>query len=97
MMDFSEDVQTRIVEALVRLGISEDTAKMVGVEVVCGIGQRYGGERVYVGKKERERAELRNEVRRRFNGRNVREIARELGVGRATVYRYLKAPGQTSG
>lgn len=28
-----------------------------------------------------------------FNGRNPREVARKLGVGRATVYRHLKQAG----
>lgn len=33
------------------------------------------------------------DVLSRFNGRNPREVARELGVSRATVYRRLKQPG----
>lgn len=28
-----------------------------------------------------------------FNGRNAREVARKLGIGRASVYRYLKQSG----
>ena len=28
-----------------------------------------------------------------FNGRNAREVARKLGIGRASVYRYLKQAG----
>lgn len=54
------------------------------------------------------RSEFRDEVRRTspqerqqrvhqvlalFNGRNATEVARSLGIGRATVYRYLKQAG----
>jgi len=54
------------------------------------------------------RCEFRDEVRRTsplerqqrvhqvlalFNGRNATEVARSLGIGRATVYRYLKQQG----
>lgn len=31
-----------------------------------------------------------------FNGRNAREVARKLGIGRASVYRYLKQAGGAS-
>lgn len=58
---------------------------------VAKLRQEFGGDRVYVRKDvtvvRRERAlEL-------FNGRNASEVARELGVSRATVYRLLKTPG----
>lgn len=39
------------------------------------------------------RQEKYDRVRRMFNGRNATEIARELKIGRATVYRILKTPG----
>lgn len=39
------------------------------------------------------RQEKYDRVRRMFNGRNAMEIARELKIGRTTVYRILKTPG----
>lgn len=36
---------------------------------------------------------IKDEVRRKFNGRNAKEIAREFGIGRATVYRLVKKEG----
>lgn len=39
--------------------------------------------------------QIRAQVGRMFNGRNASEIARVLGVSRATVYRCLKQPGGT--
>lgn len=94
--DFTDDVQTRITAALVRLGISENIAGLVGAEITTDLAHTWRGERVYLGAKEQERARIRDEVRRRFNGRNARELARELAIGRATVYRYIKMEGRTS-
>lgn len=37
---------------------------------------------------------IKEEVRRRFNGRNATEVARDLKIGRATVYRILKTAGR---
>lgn len=94
MIEFSDDIQTRIAAALVRLGVSPETAGMVGAEITDDIARCWKGERVYIGKKEQDRARIINIVRRRFNGRNARELARELGVGRATIYRYIKISGR---
>lgn len=94
MLDFTQEMQTRITDALVRLGVSAQVADMVGAEITQDLCRAWSGEQVYFGKREIERARLRDEVRRRFNGRNAREIARELGIGRATVYRYIKLPGR---
>lgn len=51
----------------------------------------FGGEDVYIparGAIERQR--LVAEVLSLFNGRNATEIARRLGISRASVYRFLK-------
>lgn len=93
MSEFIDDVQTRIISALVRLGVGEEVAGMVGVEIVTGISRDWSGDNVYISR-DAERARMRDEVRRRFNGRNAREIARELGIGRATVYRIIKTPAR---
>lgn len=94
MKEFSDDVQERITAALVRLGVSAETAGMVGAEITADISRCWSGERVYIGKKDQERARIIDVVRRKFNGRNARELARELGVGRATIYRYIKIAGR---
>lgn len=52
----------------------------------------FAGEEVYIQK--RSSKELAGEVLRLFNGRNASEVARRLGIHRATVYRYLKQPGK---
>lgn len=52
----------------------------------------FAGEEVYIQK--RPSQDVASEVLRLFNGRNATEIARRLGIHRATVYRYLKQPGK---
>lgn len=57
-----------------------------------GTGKRDG---VYIRSARQERArETAAEVLRHFNGRNASEVARELGISRATVYRCIKQPGR---
>lgn len=92
MSDFLNDMHARMCAALRRLGVSPDVAEMAATELSLSIAQDWRGETVYISA-EWERARRRAEVRKRFNGRNAREVARELGVGRATVYRLLKSPG----
>ena len=93
MIEFIDDVQTRISSALVRLGISEEVAGMVGAEITTDLATTWRGERVFIGTLQKERARIRDEVRRRFNGRNAHELSRELAIGRATVYRIIKTAG----
>lgn len=55
----------------------------------------FGGQVAWVNRRDNaKRQELADRVLRLFNGRNASEIARELGIGRATVYRILKQHGK---
>lgn len=55
----------------------------------------FSGMETYIPKRATtERQEMILEVRRLFNGRNAREIARRLSISRATVYRIIKTAGQ---
>lgn len=55
----------------------------------------FGGDRWYIqARTETQRQARVREVLQRFNGRNATEVARELHISRATVYRMLKQPGQ---
>ena len=51
----------------------------------------HGGGETYIRK--RVAGTRRERALALFNGRNTTEVARELGVSRATVYRLLKQPG----
>ncbi|MCV2365541.1 helix-turn-helix domain-containing protein [Paucibacter sp. DJ1R-11] len=54
------------------------------------VRREFAGIETYVRK--RDAGSLRPEVLALFNGRNASEVARRLGVSRATVYRCLKQP-----
>jgi len=57
----------------------------------------FGGETAYIRRRPvGERQKMAKEVLSLFNGRNATEIARELEISRATVYRCLKQSGSGS-
>jgi len=92
--EFIEDVQARFALALQRLGISEQVAEMVSAEFTADLASAWHGSEVYISRRPIEQARIKDEVRRKFNGRNARELARELEIGRATVYRIIKTAGK---
>lgn len=61
-------------------------------EVKEAVRQDFGGQVMVYVRKEGSRR-LAQQVLQLFNGRNASEVARELKISRATVYRYLKQPG----
>jgi Mor family transcriptional regulator len=83
------DLLSRMVDRLREIHPSLSAAEAQKLE--NALRTEFRGEQVYL----RVRPEnLSLEVRRRFNGRNAVEVARALNIGRATVYRLLKTPGQ---
>lgn len=65
-------------------------------EVKAAVRDEFAGAQVYI--REREAGhELARKVLTLFNGRNASEVARQLNISRATVYRYLKQPGRRAG
>lgn len=56
----------------------------------------FGGKGVYVRRREVASlmVDVRQEVGRLYNGRNATEVARTLGISRASVYRHLKQSGK---
>lgn len=63
-------------------------------ELHAALREEFGGERSTIYKRSAaEKAKMVNTALRKLNGHNATEIARELGVSRATVYRYIKQPG----
>jgi len=82
----------------VAIEIMKQWAPEVSKQIAGMIEQRLraemAGDRGYISlASSASREEKYEKARRMFNGRNAREIARELKIGRATVYRILKRPG----
>lgn len=64
-------------------------------EIKQAIRSEFAKQRAYVRERRLTGAPLALEVARLFNGRNATEVARELQISRATVYRLLKQPGRS--
>jgi Mor family transcriptional regulator len=61
--------------------------------IKAAVRDEYGGQKVYVAKRRaQDRADVATQVLAHFNGRNATEVARKLGISRATVYRLIKQP-----
>jgi transcriptional regulator of acetoin/glycerol metabolism len=64
-------------------------------QVKAAVRDEFQGEEVYIAKRtkrdtERDREEARKRVLALYNGRNATTVARQLGIGRTTVFRLLK-------
>jgi Mor family transcriptional regulator len=58
------------------------------------VRREFSGIEIYIPRRSvAERERITAEVLRVFNGRNAAEVARRLGIGRATVYRIIKQEG----
>lgn len=79
------DIVTRFFELLAQAAPS--LSESLALEIEHQIRHEFAGERVYIAKRDDALAER---IAEKFNGRNVREIAREMHVSRRTVYRSIK-------
>ena len=63
-------------------------------ELKAEVRREFSGIEIYIPRRSAARREqLTKEVLTLFNGRNATEVARKLGLGRATVYRIIKQAG----
>jgi Mor family transcriptional regulator len=59
------------------------------------VRREFSGVEIYIPRRSHAtRDKLTRDVLNLFNGRNATEIARRLGIGRATVYRIIKQEGR---
>lgn len=84
---FSDPV---LAEAVARLGEQGRTVQ----QLKGAVRAEFKGEECYIGgRAASDRQALAMQVLALFNGRNASEVARRLGISRASVYRYLKQSG----
>ncbi|MBL0918034.1 MAG: helix-turn-helix domain-containing protein [Hydrogenophaga sp.] len=66
-------------------------------ELKASVRDEFQGEECYIrGRSLTERQERVQQVLALFNGRNGREVARRLNIGKTTVYRIVKQAGGTA-
>lgn len=86
---FSDPV---LAQAIHKNANSEDTSV---AKLKSAVRAEFKGDMCYIaGRPASDRQALVSKILSSFNGRNATEVARVLGVGRSTVYRYLKQPGK---
>lgn len=88
-----------LIEAMVAYVISVEPALQAKrAEITADLRAEFGGQRVYLSARPQTDREKRvRNILSLFNGRNATEVARRLGVSRATVYRTIKQPGLQAG
>lgn len=91
MLQAEPDLVDRIFDYAVKL-MPEIATK--GGDIKRALREEFAGESVYIRKRD---GDVAARLRKLFNGRNATEIARELRIGRATVYRKLKQAGGEGG
>lgn len=63
-------------------------------EIKTAVRSEFKGEECYIaGRPASARQQMVSEILALFNGRNASEVARQLHISRATVYRAIKQPG----
>ena len=88
-----KDVATEVANDIVKQWAAE-LGRELAEKIEKRLRREMAGDRIYISNEsESSRKQKYDMVRRMYNGRNATAIARELKIGRATVYRILKTPG----
>lgn len=91
--DLVDRIFDYLLETLPHSSAAEIRAAAVGLKT--DLRAEFGGRHGWVYSVPRtQRQERVRKVLELFNGRNATEVARRIGVSRATVYRYIKQPGR---
>jgi transcriptional regulator of acetoin/glycerol metabolism len=85
------DFVTDLLDTLSRAGLLADDARAEADRALRGHFKH--GTYYVAASAPADRDALARSVLAKFNGRNARQVARELNISRATVYRRLKQPG----
>ncbi len=90
----NDDLVDRLFDYLTELkpGLLADERELAAMKLA--VRSEFGAAHCYIRQRDTGRR-LVCQVLSLFNGRNATEVARTLGISRATVYRMLKQPGMT--
>lgn len=83
-MALNDDIIHRLIEMLLELRPSMKAELALQIEKQLRF--EFMGERIYVKKPKRSP----EEITQRLNGQNVKQVAKDLGISHATVYRAIK-------
>ncbi len=92
------DLIDRLFDYLLQIkpALAEDAAQLAAMKMA--VRDEFAGTMEYISARRPSKSSLlASQVLAQFNGRNATEVARCLGISRATVYRVLKQPGQPTG
>lgn len=90
-----EDLLAKLPALFVREGVADEAAPRLAFIVTEFLRDEWGGASIYIPRGASYQVEaMARDVCRRWNGRNLRTLARELGIGEARV-RQLYRIGQT--
>lgn len=71
-------------------GDQRELAETVGLEAYRKLVENYGGSSIYINKIDTvTRSERNNEIRRKFNGSNYRELAKEYGFSETGIRKII--------
>lgn len=71
-------------------GDQREIAETVGLEAYRKLVANYGGSSIYINKIDTvTRSERNNEIRRKFNGSNYRELAKEYGFSETGIRKII--------
>ncbi|WP_343740456.1 helix-turn-helix domain-containing protein [Delftia tsuruhatensis] len=91
---FKSDLVDRVFEYLVELVPEIRSSQVDLAHAEAQIRREFAGQTAYIpARSANEKVRERHRVLQLWDGNNVKEIARTLGISRATVYRHLRQPG----
>ena len=73
-----------------RSGQQKEIAEIIGIEAYRKLVEHYGGSSIYINKSDTiARPDRNDEIRRKFNGSNYRELAKEYGLSETGIRKII--------
>lgn len=80
------DINKLISVTQLRSEQQKEIAEIIGIEAYRKLVENYGGSQIYINKSDTvTRPDRNEEIRRKFNGANYRQLAREYGLSETGI------------